>query len=61
VSDGRNAAADGYNLDIRYQRVEFVRRYYYERFKPGMPDTFGHAADFLDRMLADGRSTRRGA
>lgn len=53
-SVGRNLAADGYNLGIRYQCVEFVKRYYYEHFKHRMPDTFGHAADFFDRTLADG-------
>lgn len=53
-SGGRNLAADGYNLGIRYQCVEFVKRYYYEHFKHRMPDAYGHAADFFNRTLADG-------
>lgn len=53
-SEGRNLAADGYNLGIRYQCVEFVKRYYYERLNHRMPDSFGHAVDFFDRTLADG-------
>ena len=43
---GRNLAADGYNLGLKYQCVEFVKRYYYERFGHKMPNSFGHAKDF---------------
>lgn len=46
--------ADGYNLGLRYQCVEFVKRYYYERFHHRMPDAYGHAKDFFDPALADG-------
>jgi hypothetical protein len=31
-SSGRNLAADGYNFGIKYQCVEFVKRYYYQHF-----------------------------
>jgi surface antigen len=52
---GRHLTADGYNLGLKYQCVEFVKRYYYERFGHKMPDAMGHAKDFFDRRLADGQ------
>lgn len=51
---GRRLAPDGYNLGLKYQCVEFVKRYYYERFRHKMPDASGHARDFFDPHLADG-------
>lgn len=59
-SSGRNLAPDGYNLGIKYQCVEFVKRYYYEHFNHKMPDSYGHAKHFFDPELADGaRNTKR--
>lgn len=59
-SSGRNLAPDGYNLGIKYQCVEFVKRYYYERLHHKMPDAYGHAKDFFDASLPDGaRNVRR--
>ncbi|MFJ4376097.1 CHAP domain-containing protein [Pseudomonas japonica] len=58
---GRNLSPDGYNLGLRYQCVEFVKRYYFERHGHRMPDTYGHARDFFDPALADGSlNTQRG-
>ncbi len=57
-SGDRNLAPDGYNLGIKYQCVEFVKRYYYQHFSHKMPDTWGHAADFFDAKLADGELNR---
>lgn len=51
---GRNLSQDGYNLGLRYQCVEFVKRYYFERHGHRMPDTYGHAKDFFDPSLIDG-------
>jgi hypothetical protein len=51
---GRNLSLDGYNLGLRYQCVEFVKRYYFERHGHRMPDTYGHAKDFFDPSLIDG-------
>lgn len=51
---GRNLSQDGYNLGLRYQCVEFVKRYYFERHGHRMPDTYGHAKDFFDPALSDG-------
>ncbi len=53
-NEGRNTSPDGYNIGIRYQCVEFVKRYYYVRFGHRMPDTHGNAKDFFDPRVADG-------
>jgi surface antigen len=52
---GRNTTADGYNLGLQYQCVEFIKRYYWQHLKHKMPDTYGHAKDFFAQNLADGR------
>ncbi len=57
---GRNLAKDGYNLGLKYQCVEFVKRYYYEHYKHKMPDSYGDAKDFFNPSLKDGEiSTKR--
>ena len=53
-SEGRALSRDGYNLGIKYQCVEFVKRYYFERFNHRMPDAFGNAKDFFDANTAQG-------
>jgi CHAP domain len=53
-TDGRNVTSDGYNLGLKWQCVEFAKRYYYLRFNHRMPDPWGHAIDFFDSDLADG-------
>lgn len=50
----RNLTVDDYNLGLEYQCVEFVKRYYYEKFQHKMPDSYGNAKDFFDNTLADG-------
>ena len=50
---GRNRADDGYNLGMKYQCVEFVKRYYYQRLHHKMPDTYGNAKDFFDAAVSD--------
>lgn len=52
--DGRRIAAYGYNLGLKYQCVEFVKRYYYEHLHHKMPDSYGHAKDFFDARVKDG-------
>jgi hypothetical protein len=54
---GRHVVA-GYNVGLRYQCVEFVKRYYLERFGHRMPDSYGHAKDFFDPAVADGGLNR---
>jgi len=56
---GRNTTADGYNLGLKYQCVEFVKRYYYEHLKHIMPDSYGHAKDFYDNTLKDGQKSKK--
>lgn len=56
---GRNLAPDGYNLGLKYQCVEFVKRYYYEHYNHKMPDSYGHAKDFFEVGLSDGAFVKR--
>ena len=52
---------DGYNLGLKYQCVEFVKRYYFEHYKHKMPDSYGHAVSFFDAKVKDGEiNTQRG-
>ncbi|MBL8003334.1 MAG: CHAP domain-containing protein [Flavobacteriales bacterium] len=44
---------DGYNVGLRYQCVEFVKRYYLEHHHHRMPNSYGHAKYLFDRTLAD--------
>ncbi|WP_125722522.1 CHAP domain-containing protein [Flavobacterium ustbae] len=52
--EGRNVTEDNYNLGLKYQCVEFVKRYYYEHYNHKMPDAYGHAKDFFDSKIKDG-------
>lgn len=56
---GRHLAKDGYNYGLKYQCVEFVKRYYYLHYQHRMPDTYGNAKDFFDKNLKDGEINRR--
>lgn len=51
---GRNLSADGYNLGLKWQCVEFVKRYYFERFQHKMPNSMGNAKDFFNPQLKEG-------
>ena len=51
---GRNTTSDGYNIGLKYQCVEFVKRYYYEFYDHKMPNTYGHAVSFFDKNVSDG-------
>jgi len=53
-TNGRNLSSDNYNIGIKYQCVEFVKRYYFEHLNHKMPDSYGHAKDFFDDTLRDG-------
>ncbi len=50
---GRNVV-DGYNIGLKYQCVEFVKRYYFEHYQHRMPNVYGNAVDFFDVNIADG-------
>ncbi len=59
-NSGRNTTSDGYNLGLKYQCVEFVKRYYYEYLNHKMPDSYGNAKDFFDNNVLDGElNTKR--
>ncbi len=51
---GRNVTKDGYNLGLKYQCVEFAKRFYYEAYNHKMPDSYGHARDFYDSSIPSG-------
>lgn len=53
-SQGRHVSPGGYNYGMKWQCVEFVKRYYYNRLKHEMPDTYGHAKHFFNRDLRGG-------
>ncbi|MBI1835655.1 MAG: CHAP domain-containing protein [Flavobacteriia bacterium] len=53
-TSGRNLTVDNYNLGLKYQCVEFVKRYYYEYYHHKMPNSFGNAKDFFNPTLNDG-------
>lgn len=55
VSSGRNTTKSGYNIGLKYQCVEFVKRYYYERYQHEMPNSYGNAKDFFNSRLKDGQ------
>ncbi len=50
---GRNVAAGNYNLGLKYQCVEFVKRYYFINYGHRMPYTYGHAKELFDESLPD--------
>ncbi len=56
---GRNLTEDGYNLGLKYQCVEFVKRYYYEHLNHKMPDSWGHAESFFNPELQDGQHNKK--
>ncbi len=58
ATHGRNTV-DGYNVGLRYQCVEYVKRYYLEHYQHRMPDSYGHAKDFFDAAVADGALNER--
>ncbi len=57
--DGRNLTDDGYNLGLKYQCVEFVKRYYYKHLNHKMPDSYGHAKSFFNKNLDDGEYNKQ--
>lgn len=53
---GVNKSEDGYLLGLKYQCVEFIKRYYYEYLNHKMPNVYGNAKDFFKLDLADGET-----
>ena len=57
--EGRKLTDAGYNLGLKYQCVEFVKRYYYIALNHKMPDSYGHAKDFFDPDVKDGQKNEQ--
>ncbi len=57
--EGRELTIDGYNIGLKYQCVEFVKRYYYKALNHKMPDSYGHAKDFFDSNIKDGQINKQ--
>lgn len=55
----RNTSPDGYNIGLKYQCVEFVKRYYFEYYKHKMPDSYGNAKDFFSISVKDGELNKQ--
>lgn len=53
-ASGVSRAPNGYVFGLRYQCVEFIKRYYYQRFGHRMPKPTGNARDYFDPGVADG-------
>jgi hypothetical protein len=51
--EGRNTV-NGYNVGLKYQCVEFVKRYYLEHYNHKMPNSYGNAKDLFNSTLNDG-------
>lgn len=57
--EGRELTKDGYNLGLKYQCVEFVKRYYFEELNHKMPSSYGHAKDFFIVNVKDGQLNKQ--
>ena len=57
--NGRALTEDGYNLGLKFQCVEFVKRYYYEELNHKMTESYGHAKDFFNSSLKDGQKNNQ--
>jgi surface antigen len=51
---GLNYSTDGYYYGYKWQCVEFVKRFYYEKFGLKMPDGAGNAKYFYNPLLEQG-------
>ncbi len=56
---GRHFSEDGYYYGEKWQCVEFVKRFYYVLMDHRMPDTMGHAKDFFDSTVPQGKLNHR--
>ncbi|MFC1734389.1 CHAP domain-containing protein, partial [candidate division KSB1 bacterium] len=49
-----NLGRKGYNFGLKWQCVEFVKRYYSNYLHHNMPNSYGHAKDFFIKGLSKG-------
>ncbi len=58
--EDENVAKDGYKLGLKHHSEEFIKRYYYEKYKHKMPNVAGNPEEFFDPKVADGElNTKR--
>ena len=50
----RNLNTNGYSYGIKWQCVEFVRRYYYNYLDHEMPSRYGHASNYFINSIPSG-------
>ena len=50
----RNLSENGYSYGIKWQCVEFVRRYYYNYLNHEMPNRYGHASHYFRDAIPNG-------
>lgn len=53
-SNKRHLSQTGYNYGLKWQCVEFVKRFYYKKFNHKMPNTYGHANSFYNLSVKSG-------
>lgn len=53
-SYGKNYSKDGYYYGRKWQCVEYVKRFYYDKFNHEMPNVMGNAKDFFDKKIKNG-------
>jgi surface antigen len=58
-SYGESYDVDGYYFGLKWQCVEFVKRFYYTAKNHSMPDGFGNAKDFYDSKTPQGALNKR--
>jgi hypothetical protein len=51
---GESFSTDGYYYGLKWQCVEYVKRFYYVIKHHKMPDVFGNAKDFFDPFVPQG-------
>jgi hypothetical protein len=55
-----NVSIDGYKLGLKHHSEEFIKRYYYEKYKHKMPNVAGNPEEFFDPKVGDGElNTKR--
>lgn len=56
---GKHYSRDGYYYGLKWQCVEYVKRFYYDAKNHKMPDGFGHAKDFFDETVKQGELNKK--
>ena len=52
---GRNLSSDGYNYGLKWQCVEYCKRFYLIKLNHKMPNSYGHGKDFFNPNISDGQ------